>query len=310
MGVGQRRDQRVQDERAVRVERRPWAGRWCPTCNTWPRPGSRHPGPVHRLRGLRPGTRSRSYPSGTEPECETTITCSKSRALTEPLEHLQQRFVDHDRPILGVGDDEAQLVAVQPRVERVQHRSHRGHREVHLEMLGLIPHQRGHGVAGLDAEAGQRRSPAGGRAARTLPRVVRWTEPSGRRETTSRAGAEAARPARPPPSATAGSRPSSGPVSCASSSLTEDSVALDVSYGPSDKGNGYPTDAGWQPDRRTPDPEGRNPPDRQGEPGTAGELRFAHGRARRTELSWSAGVTRAGDELPEGISELLQPGSG
>ena len=58
-----------------------------------------------------------------------------------------------------------------------------GTREIQLEVLGLVPQQRRDPVALADPELGQR----GGeppRAAAHSPIVVRWTAPSGRRETT------------------------------------------------------------------------------------------------------------------------------
>ena len=82
------------------------------------------------------------------------------------LEHLKQGLVDDDRPVLRVVDDEAQLVRMQPRVEGVQHGTHRRDREVELEVLRLVPQQRRHRVARPDAEAGQRGGePAGARGA-------------------------------------------------------------------------------------------------------------------------------------------------
>jgi hypothetical protein len=76
--------------------------------------------------------------------------------IVEALEHLEQRLVDDDRAVLGIVDDEADLIAVQPRVERVQHSAHGGYREVQLHVLGLVPHERGHRVPLLDPQAGER----------------------------------------------------------------------------------------------------------------------------------------------------------
>ena len=61
----------------------------------------------------------------------------------EALEHLEQRLVHHDRPVLGIGDDKAELIRMQAGVERVQHRPHQRDGEVELQVLRLVPQQRG-----------------------------------------------------------------------------------------------------------------------------------------------------------------------
>jgi hypothetical protein len=71
--------------------------------------------------------------------------------VPEPLKRLQQRLVDDDRRVLRVVDDEAQLVRVKPRVQRVDDRADRRDREIGLEVLGLVPHQRRNSVAVADA---------------------------------------------------------------------------------------------------------------------------------------------------------------
>ena len=52
--------------------------------------------------------------------------------------------------------DEGELLGRQAQIERVHHRAHARHGEVELEMAVVVPGQRGHPVAGLDAEAGER----------------------------------------------------------------------------------------------------------------------------------------------------------
>ena len=74
---------------------------------------------------------------------------------------MEQRLVHDDDPVAGVGGDVAEIVGAQARVERVEHRAHQRDREVQLEMLGLVPEQRGDAIAGIDAETGQaRRKPS------------------------------------------------------------------------------------------------------------------------------------------------------
>ena len=68
---------------------------------------------------------------------------------------MDQRLVDDDDAILGVGSDVAEVVWAQTRVERMDHRSHERNREVELEMLGLVPQQRRHPIAILDAQLGE-----------------------------------------------------------------------------------------------------------------------------------------------------------
>ena len=71
---------------------------------------------------------------------------------------MEQGLVDDDHTVLGVGGDVAQLVWVQTRVERVDHRSHQRNREVQLEVLGLVPKQCRDPIAIADAQVGE---PAG-----------------------------------------------------------------------------------------------------------------------------------------------------
>jgi hypothetical protein len=55
-----------------------------------------------------------------------------------------------------VVDDVGQLLGEQPQVEGVQHRAHRRHGEVRLEVLLGVPQERPDPVALLHAEPGQR----------------------------------------------------------------------------------------------------------------------------------------------------------
>ena len=62
-------------------------------------------------------------------------------------EHLRQQRQDravgqHDE-VLGVVDDVGQLVGKEPHVEGVQHGTHRRHGEIGLEVLLVVPHERG-----------------------------------------------------------------------------------------------------------------------------------------------------------------------
>ena len=57
--------------------------------------------------------------------------------------------------VLGVGGDVAEIVGAQTRVEGVDHRAHQRHREVQLEVLGLVPEQRRDAIAVADTQAGE-----------------------------------------------------------------------------------------------------------------------------------------------------------
>ena len=68
-----------------------------------------------------------------------------------------ERRIEEDDPVLGVIDDVAEVLLEQADVERVEHRAHRGHGEVQLEVAEGVPAERGDPVAGADAELVQRR---------------------------------------------------------------------------------------------------------------------------------------------------------
>ena len=72
-------------------------------------------------------------------------------------EQRDQRVVDDDHLVARVVDDVDELLREQPDVQRVQHGAHVRHREVHLEVLLRVPHERRDAVLGLHAELRQRR---------------------------------------------------------------------------------------------------------------------------------------------------------
>ena len=71
-------------------------------------------------------------------------------------ERRQQRRVDEHQLVLGVVDDELELLRKQPRVQRVQHGAHAGDRVIQLEMPVIVPGERPDPVTGLDARRLQR----------------------------------------------------------------------------------------------------------------------------------------------------------
>ena len=96
----------------------------------------------------------------------------------------QQRGVDDDDVVLGVVGDVDQLLGGEPDVEGVQHGAHGGHREVGLEVLGVVPHEGRHPLVAVDAEVVAQRvgelGGAGGRARRSCGGAVgrrrsRWS---------------------------------------------------------------------------------------------------------------------------------------
>ena len=78
-----------------------------------------------------------------------------------------QEGVDDDDPVLGVADDVDVLLGEQPDVEGVQHRTHRRHGEVRLEVLLVVEHEGRDALVAVDPEARAGRAPAG-RPARPL----------------------------------------------------------------------------------------------------------------------------------------------
>ena len=163
-------------------------------------------GPLHRFVGLDQRLVV-DRPLRNRPLWETTITCLKSRACRNPsnasssdsstmiAQSSASSTMSSARPDAGAGS-----ACGSPRRSR--------NREVGLEVLGLVPHQRRDAIAVAHAELDQRR-PQPARPAGAVADVVRWISPSGRRETTLRdALSSSARSTTA--SATGGGRPSSG----------------------------------------------------------------------------------------------------
>ena len=71
-------------------------------------------------------------------------------------EHRQQRRVDEQQLVLGVVDDELQLLRKKAWIDRVQHGAQARDRVVELEVAIVVPGQRAHPVAGPDARGLQR----------------------------------------------------------------------------------------------------------------------------------------------------------
>ena len=70
-------------------------------------------------------------------------------------EKRNQGRVDDDHAVLGVIGDMDQLLGEQTNVQGVEHSAHRGDRQVRLEVLGVVPHERGDSLVALDAEPAQ-----------------------------------------------------------------------------------------------------------------------------------------------------------
>ncbi len=68
-----------------------------------------------------------------------------------------ERVVDDHHVVLGVVGDVDQLLGEEPDVEGVQHRAHRGHREVGLEVLDVVPLEGRHPLVAVDPQPAQRR---------------------------------------------------------------------------------------------------------------------------------------------------------
>ena len=88
----------------------------------------------------------------------TTMTCSTVvHSVAHPGEQRRQRGVDDDHLVLGVVDHVGQLLGEEPDVQRVEHGPHRGHREVGLEVLLVVPGEGAHPVPVAHPEAPQGR---------------------------------------------------------------------------------------------------------------------------------------------------------
>ena len=77
-------------------------------------------------------------------------------------ERRQQARVDHDDLVLGVVGDVGDLVGEEPDVEGVQHRAHRRHGQVDLEVLGVVPHEGRDPLVAVDAAGPQGSGQAAG----------------------------------------------------------------------------------------------------------------------------------------------------
>ena len=77
-----------------------------------------------------------------------------------------QRGVHDDDLVFGVGGDVTDVGRREPDVQRVQHRAHRGDRQVGLEVLGVVPHEGADPLVRVDAQAAQGVGQPGGPAAR------------------------------------------------------------------------------------------------------------------------------------------------
>ncbi|MBM7365359.1 hypothetical protein JOC45_000040 [Gordonia hydrophobica] len=71
------------------------------------------------------------------------------------FQEVDQRRVDDDDPVFRVIDHVDQLLGEQPDVQGMEDRPHRRHRQIRLEMLGVVPHERRHALVGVDSEAPQ-----------------------------------------------------------------------------------------------------------------------------------------------------------
>ena len=97
----------------------------------------------------------------------------KPRAVTELLEHRQERTVDDHHLVAGVRDDVRQLVGVQADIERMEHGTHRRDADVGLEMLVVVPAQRSDAVVIANTELAQcAGQPVGAEEALAVRRAV------------------------------------------------------------------------------------------------------------------------------------------
>ena len=80
----------------------------------------------------------------------------------------EQGFVDEKRAIAGMVHDVGELLRMKPEVEGVEDAAGERHGEIGLEMLRMVPPERGDAIAGSDAEAAQR----AGQAARAVGEIT------------------------------------------------------------------------------------------------------------------------------------------
>src|SRR5712692_10119517 len=69
------------------------------------------------------------------------------------LEEWEERLIDEEDLVLSILDDEFQVLWEQTQVERMQDGAHAGHGVVQLKVSVVVPRQRGHAIAGFDAES-------------------------------------------------------------------------------------------------------------------------------------------------------------
>jgi hypothetical protein len=69
----------------------------------------------------------------------------------ELLDQWHERQVEADGAVAGVVDDVDELIVKEARVDRMDDRTHAGHRIVELEMPEAVPGQRADTVAAADA---------------------------------------------------------------------------------------------------------------------------------------------------------------
>jgi hypothetical protein len=87
--------------------------------------------------------------------------------MREDLGELRNQRGVHDHGVvIGVGGDVADLSRREPDIQRVQHRAHRRHRQVGLEVLGVVPHEGPHALIGVHAQPPQGVGQPRGAAAR------------------------------------------------------------------------------------------------------------------------------------------------
>ena len=133
----------------------------------------------------RAAPRSRA-PAGRQPSSSGAVAGADDDDVLDGLqarqqrgEQRQQRAVDEDDPVGGVVDDPHQLLGGQPEVEGVQHRAHGGDREIRLEVLRVVPHERRHAVVPADPQlVAQRVGELGGPRHRSRAKVRRCGSPS------------------------------------------------------------------------------------------------------------------------------------
>ena len=138
-------------------------------------------------------------------------------ARRDGFDQRQEGEVEEQHLVFGVVGDVDDLVGVQARVERVQHRARAGDRVVELHVAVAVPGERGDAVAGLDAQRRRARWPCGASARRVRGRSGGGCRPrhGARRSAARRGGARRARAAKRSAAAAASSgRARSSGFSC------------------------------------------------------------------------------------------------